>query len=46
LKQAEFAMRICALWFMAAYNYELDIPYQDFRIWEKDLLAMLSESGL
>lgn len=34
------------LWFMAAFNYELDIPYVDFSKWQRDLLAMLSEFGL
>lgn len=35
-----------SLWFAAAFNYELDIPYVDFDKWQRDLLAMLSEVGL
>ncbi|HNN91670.1 MAG TPA: hypothetical protein PKI03_05360 [Pseudomonadota bacterium] len=42
--------RVCyrrgPLWFVAAYYYELDIPYLDFKTWEKDLLSFLGEVGL
>jgi hypothetical protein len=34
------------LWFVAAFNYELNTPYLDFGKWQQDLLAMLSEAGL
>lgn len=34
------------LWFMAAFSYELNIPYLDFGQWQRDLLAMLREFGL
>lgn len=35
-----------SLWFMAAFDYELEIPYVDFNQWQRDLLAMLDEAGL
>ncbi len=34
------------LWLMAAYNYELDVPYLDFQTWQKDLLVLVDEFGL